>query len=83
VPRSDRDAIRAGFDRLGVADSSDRAILTAQILRLDDVPGNLAGLTPRQQEDVRKALDDSGSLDELHELISDGVIPEGANGDAQ
>jgi len=81
--RSDRDVIRDELDRLGVTDVSDRAVLIAEILRLDDVPGNLADLTPRQREDVRKALESATDLDQLRELISDGVIPEEANSDGE
>ena len=60
------------FDRLGITDRNDRLILTAKILRLDNIPESSAKLTPEQRTRLHYFLEHARDIETLNHRINAG-----------
>jgi len=64
---------------LGAEGDSDRVVLAAEILRLDDIPAALDSLPGDQLQYILTITSSCGTLAEVKALVEDGVAPEGGD----
>lgn len=66
------------FESLGITDRNDRLILTAQLLRLDDIPASTNKLSAADQRRLWDAMEKSRDLDALVKLMATGEVAQDA-----